>query len=147
MVGDIDLATLEGRANPRFVVTSLPPDQYQARELYEKLYCARGEMENRIKECQLDLFADRTSTRTMRANQLRLWLSSMAYVLVSALRRIALSATRFADATCGTIRLKLFKIGAQVRISVRRIKFSMASAFPYTDVFRAAWATLDSAAH
>ena len=145
-VGDIDLATLQGRANPRFVVTSLRGDQYQARALYEKLYCARGEMENRIKECQLDLFADRTSARTMRANQLRLWLSSMAYVLISALRRIALATTRFADATCGTIRLKLFKIGAQVRISVRRIKFSMASAFPYTDVFRTAWAALDSAA-
>jgi hypothetical protein len=145
-VGDIDLATLQGRANPRFVVTSLRGDQYQARALYEKLYCARGEMENRIKECQLDLFADRTSTGTMRANQLRLWLSSMAYVLISALRRIALATTRFADATCGTIRLKLFKIGAQVRISVRRVKFSMASAFPYTDVFRTAWAALDSAA-
>jgi hypothetical protein len=145
-VGDIDLATLEGRANPRFVVTSLQAGQYQARALYEKLYCARGEMENRIKECQLDLFADRTSTRTMRANQLRLWLSSMAYVLISALRRIALVTTRFADATCGTIRLKLLKIGAQVRISVRRIKFSMASAFPYTDAFRTAWAALDSAA-
>jgi hypothetical protein len=145
-VGDLDLATLEGRANPRFVVTSLQGDQHHARPLYEKLYCARGEMENRIKECQLDLFADRTSTRSMRANQLRLWLSSMAYVLISALRRIALATTRFADATCGTIRLKLFKIGAQVRISVRRIKFSMASAFPYTDVFRTAWAALDSAA-
>jgi hypothetical protein len=145
-VGDIDLATLEGRANPRFVVTSLPADRHQARALYEKLYCARGEMENRIKECQLDLFADRTSTGTMRANQLRLWLSSMAYVLISALRRIALATTRFADATCGTIRLKLLKIGAQIRISVRRIKFSMASAFPYTDVFRTAWAALDSAA-
>jgi hypothetical protein len=147
MAGDLDLATLEGRANPRFVVTSLPADQHQARALYEKLYCARGEMENRIKECQLDLFADRTSTHTMRANQLRLWLSSMAYVLISALRRIALATTRFADATCGTIRLKLFKIGAQVRISVRRIKFSMASAFPYTDVFRTAYAALDGAAH
>jgi hypothetical protein len=146
MVGDIDLAMLEGRANPRFVVTSLPADQHQARALYEKLYCARGEMENRIKECQLDLFADRTSTRTMRANQLRLWLSSMAYVLISALRRIALATTRLADATCGTIRLKLLKIGAQVRISVRRIKFSMASAFPYTDVFRTAWAALDGVA-
>jgi hypothetical protein len=146
MVGDIDLATLEGRANPRFVVTSLSADQHQARALYEKIYCARGEMENRIKECQLDLFADRTSTGTMRANQLRLWLSSMAYILISALRRIALVTTRFADATCGTIRLKLLKIGAQVRISVRRIKFSMASAFPYTDVFRTAWAALDSAA-
>jgi hypothetical protein len=145
-VGDIDLAMLEGRANPRFVVTSLPADRHPARALYEKLYCARGEMENRIKECQLDLFADRTSTRTMRANQLRLWLSSMAYVLISALRRIALATTRFADATCGTIRLTLFKIGAQVRVSVRRIKFSMASAFPYTDVFRTAWAALDSAA-
>jgi hypothetical protein len=145
-VGDIDLATLEGRANPRFVVTSLRADRHQARALYEKLYCARGEMENRIKECQLDLFADRTSTHTMRANQLRLWLSSMAYVLISALRRIALTTTRFADATCGAIRLKLLKIGAQVRISVRRIKFSMASAFPYTDVFRTAWAALDSAA-
>ena len=93
MVGDVGLATLEGRANPRFVVTSLPAGQHQARALYEKLYCARGEMENRIKECQLDLFADRTSTGTMRANQLRLWLSSMAYVLISALRRIALAAT------------------------------------------------------
>jgi hypothetical protein len=93
-VGDIDLATLEGRANPRFVVTSLQGDQYQARALYEKLYCARGEMENRIKECQLDLFADRTSTRTMRANQLRLWLSSMAYVLISA-RNWPTSRTRF----------------------------------------------------
>ena len=146
MVGDIDLATLEGRANPRFVVTSLPANQHQAGALYEKLYCARGEMENRIKECQLDLFADRTSSHTMRANQLRLWLSSMAYVLVNALRRIALAATRLADASCGTIRLKLLKIGAQVRISVRRIKFSMASAFPCADVFRTAWAALNSAA-
>ncbi len=146
MVGDIDLATLEGRANPRFVVTSLPANQHQAGALYEKLYCARGEMENRIKECQLDLFADRTSSHTMRANQLRLWLSSMAYVLVNALRRIALAATRLANASCGTIRLKLLKIGAQVRISVRRIKFSMASAFPCADVFRTAWAALNSAA-
>jgi hypothetical protein len=146
MAGDIDLAALDGRANPRFVVTSLPPDQHPARELYEKLYCARGEMENRIKECQLDLFADRTSAHTMRANQLRLWLASMAYVLISALRRIALVTTRLADATCGTIRLKLFKIGAQIRISVRRIKFSMASAFPYVDVFRSAWAALHGAA-
>src|SRR5260370_3865678 len=94
-VGDIDLAMLEGRANPRFVVTSLQADQYQARALYEKLYCARGDMENRIKECQLDLFADRTSTRSMRANQLRLSLSSMAYVLISAFRRTALATTRF----------------------------------------------------
>jgi hypothetical protein len=145
--GDVPPAiALPGRANPRFIVTSLSAKECEGRPLYEKRYCARGEMENRIKECQLDLFADRTSTGTMRANQLRLWLSSMAYVLISALRRIALATTRFADATCGTIRLKLFKIGAQVRISVRRIKFSMASAFPYTDVFRTAWAALDSAA-
>jgi hypothetical protein len=143
----IDPARPAGRANPRFVVTSLPAETHEARDLYETLYCARGEMENRIKECQLDLFADRTSAHTMRANQLRLWFASMAYVLVSALRRIALAKTRFADATCGTIRLKILKIGALVRVSVRRIKFSMASAFPYTDVFAIAWATLDKAAH
>ena len=83
----------------------------------------------------------------MRANQLRLWFASMAYVLVSALRRIGLAKTRFADATCGTIRLKILKIGALIRVSVRRIKFSMASAFPYTDVFATAWAALDKAAH
>jgi hypothetical protein len=140
--GDLDLAALEGRANPRFVVTSLPAE-HEARALYETLYCARGEMENRIKECQLDLFADRTSAHTMRANQLRLWLAAMAYVLLGALRRIGLATTRLADATCGTIRLNLLKIGALVRISVRRVKFSMASAFPYTDVFQAAWAALD----
>lgn len=144
--GDVDLAALEGRANPRFIVTSLKADEHEARALYEKLYCARGEMENRIKECQLDLFADRTSAHTMRANQLRLWLASMAYVLVNALRRIGLATTRFVDATCGTIRLNLLKIGALVRVSVRRIKFSMASAFPYTDLFRTAWAALDRAA-
>ena len=100
------------------------------RRLYEHVYCARGEMENRIKECQLDLFADRTSAATMRANQLRLWFASMAYVLLCALRRIGLAHTQFAQATCGTIRLRLFKIGALVRISCRRIKLAMASAFP-----------------
>ena len=117
-------------ANPRFVVTSLGREKIDARGLYEDLYCARGEMENRIKECQLDLFADRTSSATMQANQLRLWFASMAYVLLSELRRIALRHTQFADATCGTIRLKLLKIGALVRRSVRRIKFAMASGFP-----------------
>lgn len=131
-----------GRGNPRFVVTSLSKDRHEARALYETLYCARGEMENRIKECQLDLFADRTSCHTMRANQLRLWLASFAYVLVSALRRIGLSGTKFADATCGTIRLKLLKIGAQVRISVRRMLFSMASAYPYVHEYAAACAAL-----
>ena len=120
----------KGEANPRFVVTSLPRHAGQAKHLYEKVYCARGEMENRIKECQLDLYADRTSAATMRANQLRLWFHSMAYVLVCALRRIGLHDTAFAQATCGTIRLKLLKIGALVRISVRRIKVSMASACP-----------------
>ena len=117
-------------ANPRFVVTSLRRNAHEARQLYEKIYCARGEMENRIKECQLDLYADRTSAATMRANQLRLWFHSMAYVLLCALRRIGLHDTAFANATCGTIRLKLLKIGAIVRISVRRIKVAMASACP-----------------
>ena len=91
----------QGEANPRFVVTSLKPREADARQLYEDIYCARGEMENRIKECQLDLFADRTSAATMRANQLRLWFASMAYVLLCALRRIGLADTQFADATCG----------------------------------------------
>jgi hypothetical protein len=120
----------QGEANPRFVVTSLDQKRADARALYEDLYCARGEMENRIKECQLDLFADRTSTATMRANQLRLWFASMAYVLLEALRRLALNATKLANATCGTIRLKLLKIGALFRISVRRVKIAMASGNP-----------------
>src|SRR5262249_30916007 len=113
--------------NPRFVVTSLKRSECKAKYLYEKVYCARGDMENRIKECQLDLYADRTSTATMRANQLRLWFASMAYVLMCAVRRIGLDHTPYAKATCGTIRLKLLKIGALVRISVRRIKIAMAA--------------------
>jgi hypothetical protein len=120
----------QGEANPRFVVTSLARAACKARHLYEKVYCARGDMENRIKECQLDLYADRTSTATMRANQLRLWFYSIAYVLLCATRRIGLHDTQFANATCGTIRLKLLKIGALVRVSVRRIKIAMASACP-----------------
>ena len=115
-----------GETNPRFVVTSLKSREVAAQHLYEAIYCARGEMENRIKECQLDLFADRTSAATMRANQLRLWFAAMAYVLLCALRRIGLVHTQFADATCGTMRLKLLKLGALVRISVRRIKFALA---------------------
>ena len=126
---------LPGRANPRFIVTSLSPAVIDRRTLYEGLYCARGEMENRIKECQLDLFADRTSANAMRANQLRLWFASMAYVLLSALRRIALAGTRLARATCGSIRLKLLKVGAQVRLSARRIRIAMASACPHADTF------------
>jgi hypothetical protein len=122
-----------GEANPRFVVTSLTREG--PKYLYEKVYCARGEMENRLKECQLDLYADRTSAATMRANQLRLWFHSMAYVLMCALRRIGLHDTELADATCGTIRLKLLKIGALVRISVRRIRIAMASACPAAQVW------------
>lgn len=134
------------KANPRFVVTSLTRNDASARFLYETIYCARGEMENRIKECQLDLFADRTSTATMRANQLRLWFASMAYVLLCALRRIGLHHTQFAEATCGTIRLKLLKIGALVRVSVRRIKVAMASAHPWQCEFALAHARLRQAA-
>ena len=134
-----------GEANPRFVVTSLAREEHQARHLYEKLYCARGEMENRIKECQLDLYADRTSAHTMRANQLRLWFASMAYVLICALRRIGLRHTQFARAACGTIRLKLLKIGALARTSVRRIKLAMPSAFAYQAEYIAAHAALTAA--
>jgi Transposase DDE domain group 1 len=135
-----------GEANPRFVVTSLKRVDAQARHLYEAIYCARGEMENRIKECQLDLFADRTSAATMRANQLRLWFASAAYVLLCALRRIGLAHTQFANATCGTIRLKLLKIGALVRISVRRISVAMASACPWQHEFALTHAMLRRAA-
>ena len=123
----------QGDTNPRFVVTSLKASEAEGRHLYEKIYCARGEMENRIKECQMDLFADRTSTATMRANQLRLWFVSMAYVLLCALRRIGLRFTQFAHASCGAIRLKLLKIGARVTVSVRRAKIAMASAYPWCD--------------
>ncbi|HEX2478974.1 MAG TPA: IS1380 family transposase [Geminicoccaceae bacterium] len=132
--------------NPRFVVTSLSADAIDARVLYEDVYCARGQVENRIKEQQLDLFADRTSAATMRANQLRLWFASFAYVLLDALRRIGLRHTQFAAATCGTIRLKLLKIGAQVRTSVRRIKVAMASACPYQAEYHLAYLYLRRAA-
>ena len=135
-----------GEANPRFIVTSLSARQAEARYLYERLYCARGDMENRIKECQADLFADRTSSATMRANQLRLWLASMAYVLLCALRRIGLKHTRFARATCGSIRLALLKIGALITVSVRRVRIAMASACPWQDEFRRAHVLLTAAA-
>ena len=117
-------------SNPRFIGTSLPASAIDGRVLYERVYCARGEMENRIKEQQLDLFADRTSAATRRANQLRLWFASFAYVLLEALRRIGLRHTQFQDATCGTIRLKLLKLGARVTVSVRRIKVAITSACP-----------------
>jgi hypothetical protein len=122
-------------ANPRFVVTSLSDEQCDARVLYEDEYCARGEMENRIKEQQLYLFADRTSASTMRANQLRLWFSSVAYTLLQVIRRFGLKDTPLARARCDTIRLKLLKIGARVRITVRRIWLSMAESCPYQALF------------
>jgi len=136
----------QGEANPRFIVTSLKPAKVMARYLYEQVYCARGDMENRIKEAQGDLFADRTSAATMRANQLRLWFASMAYVLLCALRRIGLPHTQFAEATCGTIRLKFLKIGALVRISVRRVTFAMASGCPWQTEWALAHARLRNAA-
>jgi hypothetical protein len=125
---------LHDKENPRFVVTSLSRREWPARELYEQLYCARGDMENRIKE-QKSLFAERVSTATMRANQLRLYLSAMAYVLLHALRRLALIGTDFANAQAQTIRLKLLKIGAQVRVSVRKVWVSMASSYPHQALF------------
>jgi hypothetical protein len=136
----------QGKANPRFIVTSLPRRTIDARRLYEDIYCTRGEMENRIKECQMDLFADRTSAATMRANQLRLWFASFAYVLLCALRRIGLAHTQFATATCGTIRLRVLKIGALVRVSVRRVVLAMASACPWKHEFALAHALLRRAA-
>jgi hypothetical protein len=130
--------------NPRFIVTNLPRDYAAPQTLYEQRYCGRGDMENRIKEQQLDLFADRTSTHTMRANQLRLWFASLAYVLTSAFRRVALKGTRMARATCATIRLHLFKIGALVKVTVRRVVARLASACPYQDVFYHAYHHLRS---
>jgi hypothetical protein len=126
---------LDKGANPRFVVTSLTADEFPARPLYEQDYCGRGDMENRIKEQQLALFADRTSTATMKANQLRLWLSSIAYCLLNDLRELGLKGTEWAKAQCGTLRTRLLKIGAQVSISVRRVLIRMASSYPCQDVF------------
>lgn len=123
------------KANPRFIVASEGMTAYDARGLYEDFYCARGDMENRIKECQLDLMADRTSAATMRANQLRLWFASFAYVLMTAMRRLGLRHTELENASPGTIRSKLLKIGALVTVSVRRVKVAIASAFPRKDVF------------
>ena len=116
-------------------MTSLSLAAYDARTLYEGLYCARVDMENRIKEQQLALFADRTSTRELRANQLRLYFSSFAYVLMQTLRRLALPGTTLAKAQCDTIRLKLLKVGVQVRISVRRVWLAFAESYPYAGLF------------
>ena len=138
---------MEKGPNPRFVVTNLTSWEYEPSQLYEKLYCARGEMENRIKEQQLYLFADRTSSATMKANQLRLWFSSLAYVILNELRSVGLRRTRMAEATCQSIRLKLLKIGAHVRVSVRRVVFSMASGYPDQDLFRSVLDNLQRAYH
>ena len=121
--------------NPRFIVTSLGARAFPAQMLYEDVYCARGDMENRIKEQQLDLFADRTSTATLRANQFRLWLSSVAYCFLNDLRELGLAGTRLAKAQCGTIRTRLMKIGALVCVSVRRVLVRMAESCPFQDVF------------
>jgi hypothetical protein len=128
--------------NPRFIVTSLAPEEMAAQALYEDLYCARGDMENRIKEQQLALFADRTSTATMRANQLRLHFSSIAYVLLHSLRRLGLAGTELAKAQCNTIRLKLMKIGAQIRITTRRVWVSLSQSYPYAGLFWQIWERL-----
>lgn len=122
-------------ANPRFLVTSLSSEAWPAQALYEKLYCARGEMENRIKEQQLCLFADRTSTHFEASNQVRLWFSSVAYILLNELRRLGLEGTELAHARCDTIRNKLLKIGAQIRVTVRRVWVHLASSYPYAALF------------
>ena len=121
--------------NPRFVVTSLSTEKWPARALYEQLYCARGDMENRIKEQQLALFADRTSSHALASNQLRLYFSSFAYVLIQTLRRLGLNGTAMARAQCDTIRLKLFKIGAHIRFSVRRVRIAFSESYPYASLF------------
>jgi len=133
-----------GRSNPRFVVTSLKRSTLGKQRVYEDLYCARGEMENRIKEQQLYLFADRTSSTSFRANQTRLYFSSIAYLLLEALRRIGLAGTDMAQALCSTIRTRLLKIGARIRVTVRRIWVAMAQACPYAQLFRRAVANLRS---
>jgi Transposase DDE domain group 1 len=132
---------IEGKENPRYLVTSLETENWPARKLYEELYCARGDMENRIKE-QYSLFAGRVSAATMRANQLRLYLSAAAYILLSAFRRLALSGTAWARAQCETIRLQLLRIGAQVRITVRKVWISIASSYPHWRIFSQAYEQL-----
>ncbi len=128
--------------NPRFVVTSLLPDSIAAAPLYEEVYCARGEMENRIKEQQLYLFADRTSCGTMRANQLRLWFSSLAYVMLQTLREVGLKGTELARAQCDTIRLKVLKIGAQIRVTFRKVWVAFAESYPWRTLFAKIWNNL-----
>jgi hypothetical protein len=132
---------IDGKENPRFVVTSLTGEAWKARDLYEDLYCERGNMENRIKE-QFSLFADRVSAETMRANQMRLYFSTAAYILVSGLRRIGLKATELERAQVSTIRTKLLKIGAQIRVTVRKVWISMASSYPWQGLYQQVWTNL-----
>jgi len=133
---------MEGGANPRFVVTSISRKSRSARWIYEDLYCRRGDMENRIKEQQMDMFADRTSTETMVSNQLRLYFSSVAYMLMHALRRLALVGTEMARSQCGTIRTRLLKIAARVRVTVRKVWVSMPTGCPYAEIFAKSHAAL-----
>jgi hypothetical protein len=132
---------IDGKENPRFVVTSLTAEQWSGQPLYEELYCARGDMENRIKE-QFSLFADRVSTESIRGNQMRLYLSAMAYILVSGLRRLGLQTTELAQAQVSTIRTKLLKIGAQIRVTVRKVWVSMASSYPWQNLYQQVWTNL-----
>jgi hypothetical protein len=132
---------LDKGENPRFIVTSLTANEWAAQDLYEKFYCARGEMENRIKE-QMCLFADRLSTDEMKGNQLRLYFSALAYTLMEALRRLGLKGTAWAEAQVDTIRLKLLKIGAIVRVSVRRVLLQLSSAYPWKDIYAQAFHAL-----
>ena len=134
---------LEKGENPRFIVTSLGPELWPAQPLYEEHYCARGDMENRIKE-QLMLFSDRTSTAYLRSNQLRLYFSSVAYVVLQRLRRLGLQGTEFARAQCATIRLKLLKIGALIRVTVRKVWVALAGGYPYAELFRQIHAKLSA---
>ena len=130
--------------NPRFIVTNFDSEAFGARALYEDFYCARGDMENRIKEQQQDLFADRTSTHAMASNQLRLWFSAFAHLMLSQLQAIALPGTRLEKATVGTLRLRLFKIAARVKVSVRRIRFELAEGCPDQDDFAQVWKNLQA---
>jgi hypothetical protein len=132
---------IDGKENPRFVVTSLSGEVWTGQALYEELYCERGDMENRIKE-QFSLFADRVSAESIRANQTRMYLSTIAYVLVSGLRRLGLKDTELEKAQVSTIRTKLLKIGAQIRVTVRKVWISMASSYPWQDVYQQVWANL-----
>ena len=133
-------------ANPRFVVTSLTKDRIGTRALYEELYCARGDRENRIKEQQLDLFADRTSTATMRANQLRVYFSAFAGILLLIIRRFGLAGTALASAQCGAIRTRVLKIAGALKVTVRKIWVSFSSVYPWQEPFARIVARLEAAA-